>query len=111
MALIPSNEQVAQMIRQAMLDRAPSMYASLAAANQLDAAVQSRVEMFDEATSSAYSQAITDTMPLKDSSDPDERWMTADRQIRAATESALAMVLEFPPEDDPGESFPLDLAA
>lgn len=93
MALIPTPYRVEQMIRQAMQDKAPQMYATLSASNALDAEVEDRLATFESQMSDAMNDALNKSMLNPDA---EEAILEIDRDLRAATENALAIVLEFP---------------
>lgn len=114
MAAVPTERQVQQMVRQAMRDRAPSMYAELSASGELERVVQGRVEMFDEIfygiSAGAATKALSSDLLLE------ERVQRLEQADRGAVEQALAVALEFPLEtvdedEDVPEDFEVEQAA
>ncbi len=95
MAYVPSPQQVERMIRQAMQENAPEMFASLSQAGKLDQAIQQRVQMFEEMTNEATSRAILPRAKASAPGTPEERARDADQEIRLAVEVALALATEF----------------
>lgn len=95
MAYVPSPQQVERMIRQAMQENAPEMFASLSQAGKLDQAIQQRVQMFEEMTNEATSRAIMSRAMESALGTPEEKVRNADQEIRLAVEVALALATEF----------------
>lgn len=97
MALIPTSQQVDQIVRQAMRERAPAMYYELQAAGALEEAVAERVREYDAQTIEAMDRALDLISSAHDPSKIEDAIKTADANLRAATEMSLSQALEFPP--------------
>jgi hypothetical protein len=100
MAYIPTGEKVADMVRQAMRDRAPGLYRELKRSGALEEAIEERVRMFDEAISLAMNQTLTAVSRPVPPHMAEEQNQDAEARLRAMTEAALALALEFPREYD-----------
>lgn len=73
MGVRPSDRELKEMIRVAMQDRAPKMFAELKAANELDAAIEQRAEMARETYLTTMGEEMYQIAWLAESTEPTEQ--------------------------------------
>lgn len=96
MAAIPSQQQVKEMVQQAMLDKAPSLYFGLSPSER-ESAIEQRAQLFEETLESLRSAAIYSlARKAHDQQTPYETYVQElEQSDRSAVEQALAVALEF----------------